>query len=96
MHLLEVEPEFGTVAEEAGQTQGGVGRDGALAVDDLPNARGGNTNLERQGILREAQRDEKLLAQHCARMRGDALKIPSGRRSLNGHDCHPPRSCSQW
>jgi hypothetical protein len=86
VHLLEIEPEFGAVAKETGQAQSGIGRDGAFAVDNFADAGGRDANLERQGVLRDAERDEKLLSQHRAGMRGDALKIPSGGRSLNGHD----------
>ena len=43
--LLQVEPEFGAVAEEAGETKCRVWRNAAPGVDDVADSRGGHAEL---------------------------------------------------
>ncbi len=56
VHLLEVEPELRTVAEEAGKAQGCVRGDRAAAMNDVANARGGDAASHCQRVLRKAER----------------------------------------
>jgi len=42
IETLQVEPEFGSCAEEVGEAQGCVASDGAPSVQDLSHAIGGN------------------------------------------------------
>jgi len=85
VHLLEVEPELRAVAEELRQAQSSIGRDRSPAMNDVADTRGRNANFHRQRVLRNAQRNKKLLAQHLARMRRNSLQLPSRSRSLNRH-----------
>jgi hypothetical protein len=73
VHLLEVEPELRAFAEELRQAQRPIGRDRSAAMNDVANARGGDANFHRQRVLRNAEREKKLLAQHLARMRRNSL-----------------------
>jgi hypothetical protein len=65
---LEPQPETGGVAEEPGQSQSGVGRDSALAMDDLVNPAWGNPKRSAKPVLADAQRREELFLQNLARM----------------------------
>jgi len=58
---LKVEPEPVGGREEAGQPQRGVGRDPALAVDDLVDPPPGDTDGDSQPVLGDLQRNEELL-----------------------------------
>jgi len=58
-------------------------------VHDVANACGGDANFHCQGVLRNAEGDEKLLAQHLARMRRNSLQLSSHRWSFDRH-FHPP------
>lgn len=53
---LQAHPELGGVAEPVSQAQRGVARDGALAVNDLGDAVGGDVELAGQLGRRDAER----------------------------------------
>src|SRR5262249_14807115 len=65
---LHAHPEFGACAKVAGQPEGCVRRDCALAIDDLADAYLRDTDRLRQRILREMQWLQKVLAQNLAWM----------------------------
>jgi hypothetical protein len=67
---LEAKPKMGGVAKVSGQSQGGVGRDGALAMDDLIDPTGGNPKFSAEPVLADAHRREELFLQNFARMHG--------------------------
>lgn len=73
MHLLKVQPELRAIAEEAGHAQRGVRRDQPLAVNNFADARCGHTNLQSQGILRNAEGNQELLLQRLAGVCADPL-----------------------
>jgi hypothetical protein len=61
------------------------------AVNDVANARGGDADFHCQRVLRDAEREKKLLAQHLARMCRYSLHLPSRCRSFNRY-FRPPIS----
>src|SRR6266540_4838612 len=65
---LEVEPEAFRRAEEPRQAQSRVGRDRSLTVHDLVDPAGRHAEVLRQTILSQAERLQKILVQHFARM----------------------------
>src|SRR6266542_6079370 len=65
---LEVEPEAFRRAEEPRQAQSRVGRDRSLTVHDLVDPAGRHAEVLRQTILSKAERLQKILVQHFARM----------------------------
>ena len=70
IEVLQVEPEFRIGAKIARQAQGGVGRDAAPLAHNLTDAGGGNTQLKRQLVNRQAERLHEVLAQNFSRMDG--------------------------
>lgn len=76
---LQVEPEFGAGAETAGQAQGGIGGDRAIAVDDPADAVGRHAEVARQGVDADAERLHELLKEDFAGGNGIVL--------LAGHVC---------
>ena len=57
---LETQPEAGGIAKEPGQPQSGVGRDRALAVNELVDPARGHPKPGAQPVLADAQGREKL------------------------------------
>ena len=60
VHLLQVQPKFGAIAEEAGEAESGVWRDGALAEHDVANAGGGDADLHGQFMLAETEGSQEF------------------------------------
>lgn len=69
MARLKAHPKLGRIAEPVRQAKGGIARDGALAVDDLGDAVGGDVKLAGQLGRRHTQRFE-FLGKHGAGVRG--------------------------
>ena len=63
---LQVKPEFRRHAEVAPKPQGGVGGDGALAVDDFVNAARRHADVFGQAVLRDAHWLEEFFVQDFA------------------------------
>src|SRR5665647_1795153 len=66
---LKIQPEFGLHPEKHPQPRGGIGRNRALARDDLANAALRYSNFLSQTVLRHPQRFEKLFEQDFTRGR---------------------------
>jgi len=90
MHLLQVQPELRAVPKEASKAKRRIRRDGASAMNNVPDARRRYANLHGQGILGDSKGFEELFTQHLARMGADPLKIPSRSWSVDGHRLQSP------
>jgi len=67
---LEVEPEALGGAEVAGEAEGGVGGDGALAVDDLVDAAGWHGDVLGEAVLGDVHGVEELFEKDLAGVDG--------------------------
>ncbi len=68
VEVLQVQPEFGIGIEVAGEAQSGVRSDAAALVNDFPNACGGDMEIQRQLVHREAERLHEILEEDFARV----------------------------
>lgn len=87
MRGLQVEPELGRCAEEAGQAEGGVGGHGTAAVQDLSNAGRGHAGAQSKLVRGEAHRSEEVLAQHGSGVGDGALDRPACGGTLGEFCC---------
>lgn len=67
---LGAQPITGREAQEAAKSQVGIRRDCAPPGNDFADALRGDANLLGEAILREPERDEKLLAEEFTRRHG--------------------------
>ena len=65
---LQLHPEALGRTELAGQTQRGICRHGACAVDDLVDAARWHADVARQPVLADAEGTKELFEEHLARM----------------------------
>ena len=70
---LQPHPEFRRVLKEAGQQQRGLGRNGALAVNDGMNPTYVNADRLGKTVLRDAQGSKKFFVEYLPRMNGREL-----------------------
>lgn len=64
---LQIEPELRAVAEVAAEADGGIGGDGAPAIQDVGDAAGGNAKIQRQPACAEPA-DVQLALEQTAGM----------------------------
>jgi hypothetical protein len=70
---LEVEPELGGGAEGLRKQPGRLGRNAALASNDLVDALNGDADVRCKGDLSLAQRKKELLTKNLPGMRRDTI-----------------------
>ena len=70
---LEVKPNLGRPLKVTVESQSGIHSDGALAFDDLVDAARGNADVFGNAILRQAKRQQKILAKNFAGVDGGVL-----------------------
>jgi hypothetical protein len=68
--ILQIQPELSVGLEVPGQAQGGVRRDAAPLMHDLPNTGGGDMQLKREFIDRQSMRLHEIFPKNLARMHG--------------------------
>jgi hypothetical protein len=70
---LEAQPETGRISEVTGQSQRGIGRDSASAVNDFVDPARGDSKFGPEAILAEGHRIKEFFLQNMARMNGRNL-----------------------
>lgn len=85
---LQIDPAVCVCTEEDRQTQGGVYRDTAQAMDDLVDAPGWNANGLRQSILADAHGLEPVLQQNLSRV--NEMRVSHDILSMVVNNFHVP------
>ncbi len=70
---LQIQPHFSGPSEVAGEAQGGVSGDGALALYDLVDAARGHADVLSKAVFRQAERQEEILSKDFTGMNGNVL-----------------------
>ncbi len=83
MRLLQIHPDLRAGAEEAGQAQRGVGRDGPSAMHDVPDACSRDADPHRQRVLTEPVGGQEVFPQHLP---PDEYWLLSGEQSVDERD----------
>ena len=72
---LQIEPELRGDAKATSETQRGVRRDAPVAMNNFLDAPGGDADILRQAVLRNAHGLEELLQEDLARVDGRYLSL---------------------
>jgi hypothetical protein len=88
-HVLQIQPEVGRRVERLGETQGRVGRNAALTVNDLIEAGVRHADAPGERSLCDPERAKELFNEHFARR-----DRPTVSRNEQSHDFVPRSSCS--